>query len=135
MSKDIFGNIEWSCPDKIISGIAKLTQIFVIQLFSVMGTSIAEPNSGTTLMKDIATSFLDESYIKSKIYNAISEIVAKMKQEQAIIDIENKDEMIESASVTNIDYKDDTLFLGINIITQSDKTISIVLPIKKTIYG
>ena len=50
MSSGIFDSIEWSIPYKIISGVAKLTQLFVIQFFSELGSSLVEPNSGSSFM-------------------------------------------------------------------------------------
>lgn len=127
-SENYEGDLVFKFPNKIITGILKLAQIFTIRLFTQKGTKITDPNNGNNI------------FLKNSNKNNI-EMMLRVAIENTALSLQNDnndnlpdDEKLELATIDYMSFEADKIMLGYTLTTESKQEIKVVLPIDRSLF-
>ena len=119
---------------KIIGGIGKLAQRFLLELLTELGSIQYSPSRGCTFMTQLRLGALRTSLdIDQAFASSVVDIQRNLLLDQLASD--PADECFGSASLTQINLSGDSVSIYITLISQSQTTVTVLLPLTTTITG
>lgn len=131
VSTNYTGEIKWEISNKLITGIVKLAQIFVIRLLTSFGSKAIDPNEGASFLKNISGNYKN-SRVRHVTNIAIAEVLSNMKEEDEAIE---DDEKIEKANIISISKQGQDVSIEIEITSVAGDSVIAVLPTKNLFLG
>jgi hypothetical protein len=125
-STNYTGSVKWEISGNLITGIAKLAQIFVLRLLTSFGSKAIDPEEGASLLKNLSGNY-DEARVRHAVNIAIAEVVSNMEEED---EAEMDDEKIEKSSITSIKKQGHDINIEIEVLSVAGDSVTIILPTK-----
>jgi hypothetical protein len=132
-SKDFEGPLSFTLGDTSakISGVIKLSQIFLITLLTSRGSDIFDRNRGTDFSDLIGGNFSDLDEISLVIKTSVREATRQIQEIQTQFLPVNTDEILRSAEVQRIDTLADSVFPYVLISSAAGSQTQVKLPVAK----
>ena len=121
------GKLEFEISNKIVSGIQKAVQSFIIRLFTALDSYIFDDKTGTLFARELNNLLggPNTGLVYHYISLSLSEVIGQLKQEPS----SEPDENIINASVTNVTMTEDTTEIEIKVVTEAGEYYTFILPI------
>jgi len=113
-------------PNKIVAGIQKMVQNFILRFFTALGSNIIDQNAGTQFAQELKTAPQVESgYIYQLMSMAVTDVASQMQQVPSNFDDEN----IESARISSFESEKGYANVGIELISKVGESYEFIVPI------
>jgi hypothetical protein len=117
---------------KIVTGLAKLMQRFIIRLFTVRGSVHHFPTEGCQFRQDASSGRLRTiTDVFSSFSSSVSDIKEQFFREQKATDPD--DEIFENAELLSVSFSGDRLTLLIQITTAAGRSAQFIMPLEVTV--
>ena len=125
IANDYKGEIDFVFSNKVITGINKLAQIFIIKFFTSFGSRYISKD-GTTLLDNFYGSNIDQDLVSSYINLSIEEVSRYMREDQPE---EYSDERLSYIKLNSVSIENTKLIANITIESEAGEDITFYLPI------
>ena len=120
------GKLEFVFPNKVVSGIQKLDQSFVIKLFTAFQSNIFNDSDGSTFATDLTTVKQGQAGIAFHFLSlSFSEILEQLSTDRS----EFPDENLRHARIEEFSQDKDQLLVKIAIVSEANEEYKFILPI------
>lgn len=126
MTSNYSGKLRFEFPNKVVAGIQKVVQNFILRFFTAIESNIVDSNAGTFFGKELPEAVQREKgYIYQVAAMAVTDAVSQMQAEQSNFDDEN----IQTARIKNFTESKGSAQFFIEVISKSGDAYNFIIPI------
>lgn len=118
--------LDFGTPTKIVTGLQKLVQKWLILFLTHKGSVRSDPAFGTNFLKDVALSNANNIEALTNAFNEAAGEVESYLGQQSIAD---PDERLESAELISLTATEDSIKITLKINSQDPSTDAYITPI------
>ena len=118
--------LTFTFPNKIVAGIQKMVQNFILRFFTALNSNIIDQNAGTHFAEQLGTApQVEAGYMYQLMSMAVTDVVSQMQQVPSNFDDEN----IQSARISSFESEKDYANVGIELISRVGDSYTFIVPI------
>ena len=120
------GKLSFKFSNKIVAGIQKLVQMFLLRLFTAIKSNIVNPGSGTYFARDIKISNQYETgFIYHRFAMALTDVINQLKQNKS----DNLDENLSDVRILEYSGDKDKVNFKVELRSEAGTTYEFIIPV------
>ena len=126
ITTDYTGQLQFKFSNKLVTGIQKLVQRFIIKLFTQTNSKIFEPEDGNIFADNI--SLIAQSYgslVYQRLQFSFARVIEQLRQDPS----EFSDERLRNARIVEFLQDGDAALVKIEIVSEAGSDYTFVVPV------